>query len=47
MNTRGEHSHALNVAKTTEVSVVIDPESRYAQLTSEDHLAGKAKGIRY
>jgi hypothetical protein len=47
MNTRGEHGNALNVAKTIAVSLAIDPEPGYAQLTSKDHLAGKAKGIRY
>jgi hypothetical protein len=47
MNTRGEHSNTLHIAKTIEVSLEIDPEPGYAQLTSEDHLAGRVKGIRY
>jgi hypothetical protein len=47
MNSRGEHGHALDVADTIEVSLVIDPGPPYAQLTSEGRLEGKVKGIRY
>lgn len=47
MNTRGEHSHALDVANAIKISLLIDPGPGCAQLTSEDRLEGKAKGIRY